>query len=173
MPSEKTEAEIIEFPNPGKQLSSTEKIWGKAVYSHGYAGIPSILIQGQRRLGLNPMQMNICIQLLDYWFEPTRKPFPTKKELAQRIGCTEKTIQNNIRELEDAGLVQRVLRKTTAGDWNSNIYDLSGLVAKVQALEPEFAQEKQERAARKAQLQKPGGLKAKPKSKSKSKSKSK
>ncbi|WP_338066755.1 helix-turn-helix domain-containing protein [Xanthomonas cissicola] len=100
---------------------------------------------------------------MDYWFELTRKPFPTKKELAQRIGCTEKTIQNNIRELEDAGLVQRVLRKTTAGDWNSNIYDLSGLVAKVQALEPEFAQEKQERAARKAQLQKPGGLKSKSK----------
>lgn len=79
MPSEKTEAEIIEFPNPGKQLSSTEKIWGKAVYSHGYAGIPSILIQGQRRLGLNPMQMNICIQLLDYWFEPTRKPSLQKR----------------------------------------------------------------------------------------------
>jgi len=165
MPNQKSKAEIIEFPKPGKQLSSTEKIWGKAVYSHGYAGIPSILIRGQRRLGLNPMQMNICIQLLDYWFEPARKPFPTKKELAQRIGCTEKTIQNNIRELEEAKLVQRQQRRTAAGDWNSNIYDLSGLVAKVQALEPEFAQERQERAERKTQLQKPGGLKAKSKSK--------
>ena len=109
--------------------------------------------------------MNICIQLLDYWFDPERKPFPTKKELAQRIGCTEKTIQNNIRALEEANLVQRQQRRTAAGDWNSNIYDPSRLVAKVQALEPEFAQEKQQRAALKAQLQRPGGLKAKPGSK--------
>src|SRR5690606_3436288 len=115
--------EIIKFPKADKARSSTEKIWGKAVYSHGYAGIPSILIRGQRRLGLNPMQMNICIQLLDYWYDPARKPFPTKKELAQRIGCTQKTIQNNIRELEAAGLVKRVQRRTASGDWNSNIYD--------------------------------------------------
>lgn len=163
MPAKQPEAEVIAFPKSGKKSSSTEKIWGKAVYSHGYAGIPSILIQGQRRLGLSPMQMNICIQLLDYWFDPARKPFPTKKELAQRIDCSEKTIQTNIRALEKAGLVQRQYRKTAAGDWNSNIYDLSGLVAKVQALEPEFAEEKKQRAALKAQLQKPGGLKAKPK----------
>lgn len=162
MPTRKQEANIVEFPKRDKKLSSTERIWGKAVYSHGYTGVPSILIRGQRRLGLNPMQMNICIQLLDYWFDLDRKPFPTKKELAQRIGCTEKTIQNNIRALEEAKLVKRQQRKTAAGDWNSNIYDLSGLVAKVQALEPEFAQEKQQRAALKAQLQRPGGLKAKP-----------
>lgn len=111
------------------------------------------------------MQMNICIQLLDYWFDPARKPFPAKKDLAQRIGCTEKTIQNNIRALEKAGLVQRQLRRTAAGDWNSNIYHLDGLVAKVQALEPDFSEEKQRRASLRAQLQKPGGLKAKPKSK--------
>lgn len=165
MPAKKSEAEVIEFPKPGKKASSTERIWGKAVYGHGYAGIPSILIQGQRRIGLNPMQMNICIQLLDYWFDPARKPFPTKKDLAQRIGCTEKTIQNNIRALEKAGLVKRQLRRTAAGDWNSNIYHLDGLVAKVQALEPEFTEEKQQRAALKSQLQKPGGLKAKAKSK--------
>ncbi len=97
-------AEIIDFPKSGKKIaSSTERIWGKKVYSHGYAGIPSILIQAQRRLGINPTQMNIIIQLLDYWHEPTRKPFPTKKDLANRIGVNPKTIQNNIRELEKAG----------------------------------------------------------------------
>ena len=163
MSTKNNEAEIINFPKAGKQSSSTEKIWGKAVYSYGYAGIPSILIQGQRRLGLSPMQMNICIQLLDYWFDPTRKPFPTKKDLAQRIGCTEKTIQNNMRELEKAGLVRREYRKTAAGDWNSNIYHLDGLVAKVQALEPQFKDEKRQRVERKTQLEKPGGLKAKAK----------
>ena len=154
------EAEVINFANaPGVRATpSTEKIWGKAVYSHGYAGIPSIFIQAQRRLGINPTQMNIIIQLLDYWHEPTRRPFPTKKDLSKRIGVTDKTIQNNIRALEQAGLIKRQQRKTAAGDWNSNIYDLSGLIDKVRALEPEFAAEKKKRRDAKAALQTPAGL---------------
>jgi predicted transcriptional regulator len=158
MANSTAEAEVIEFPKEaGKKASSTERIWGKAVYKHGYAGIPSILIQAQQRLGINSMQMNIIVQLLDYWFEPSRKPFPTKKELATRIGVTEKTIQNNIRALELAGLIQRQMRRTAAGDWNSNIYDLDGLIAKVQALEPEFAAEKKQRKEAKAALTTPVG----------------
>jgi hypothetical protein len=145
-----------------KSISSTEKIWGKAVYSHGYTGVPAILIQAQRRLGINPTQMNIIIQLLEYWREPARKPFPTKKQLGQRIGVTEKTIQNNVRELEKANLVKREQRKTASGDWNSNIYHLDGLVAKVQALEPEFAAERKKRKDAKAALETPAGLRKVP-----------
>lgn len=160
----KHEAEVLNFPNAAavKSTSSTEKIWGKAVYRHGYAGIPSILIQAQRRLGLNPIQMNIVIQLLDYWHEPSRKPFPAKKELAKRIGVTDKTIQNNIRLLEKAGIIQRQQRKTASGDWNSNIYHLDGLVEKVKAFEPEFASEKKRRKEAKAVLQTPAGLRTAP-----------
>jgi predicted transcriptional regulator len=153
-----TDGEVVDFPKtPSRKPSSTERIWGKAVYSHGYAGIPSILIQAQRRLGINSTQMNIIIQLLDYWHEPSRKPFPTKRELANRIDVTEKTIQNNIRALEKAGLIKREMRKTAAGDWNSNIYHLDGLVEKVQALEPEFAAEKKKRKEIRAALQTPTG----------------
>lgn len=159
MASSIPEASVISFPKAAsKKTSSTERIWGKAVYSHGYAGIPSLLIQGQRRLGINSTQMNIIIQLLDYWHEPTRKPFPMKKDLAKRIDVTEKTIQNNIRAMEKAGLIRREMRKTAAGDWNSNIYHLDGLIAKVQALEPEFAAEKKKRKASKAALETPAGL---------------
>ena len=158
MATSKTDAEIIDFPKEvSKKTSSTERIWGKAVYRHGYAGIPSIFIQAQRRLGINAMQMNIIVQLLDYWYEPSRRPFPMKQELADRIGVTEKTIQNNIRALEQAGLIQREYRRTAAGDWNSNIYHLDGLIAKVQALEPQFAEEKKKRKEARAALAKPVG----------------
>jgi DNA-binding transcriptional regulator YhcF (GntR family) len=152
-------AEVISFPKKAtRNPSSVEKIWGKPVCTHGYAGIPSILIQAQRRLGINPTQMNIIIQLLDYWREPARKPFPSKNELAKRIGVTAKTIQTNIRELEKAGLILRQLRKTVAGDWNSNIYHLDGLVKKVQALEPEFTEARKRREAERAMLETPAGM---------------
>jgi predicted transcriptional regulator len=158
MATSKPDAEIIDFPTEAnKKASSVERIWGKTVRNHGYAGIPSILIQLQQRIGINPMQMNIIVQLLDYFFKPSRKPFPTKRELANRIGVTEKTIQINIRALEKAGLIRREMRRTAAGDWNSNIYHLDGLIEKVQALEPEFAAEKRKRKEARAALETPVG----------------
>ena len=159
MSDTKPKAEIVAFPKKtGRTPSSTERIWGMAVCSHGYTAVPSILIQAQRRLGINSTQMNIIVQLLDYWRDPARKPFPSKKDLAKRIGVTDKTIQLNVRELEKAQLIRREQRKTAAGDWNSNIYHLDGLVQKVQAMEPEFAAEREKRKARKAALETPAGL---------------
>lgn len=144
---------IIDHPTKArKTASSTERIWGKAVYGYGYVGVPSILIQAQKRLKINQTQMNIIVHLLDYWYEPTRKPFPSKKELSKRIGVTLKTIQNNVRLLEEAGYVQREPRKTAAGDWNTNIYHLDGLIAAVQALEPEFTAERKKRKAEREAL---------------------
>jgi len=73
------------------------------------------------------------------------------------MDVTDKTIQNNIRALEKAGLIEREYRRTAAGDWNSNIYHLDGLIAKVQALEPEFAEEKKKRREARAALETPMG----------------
>ncbi|WP_183514874.1 helix-turn-helix domain-containing protein [Methylobacterium brachythecii] len=139
MTIEEKDAEVVRFPKEAKRPpSSVERIWGKSVTRHGYAGVPSILIRAQKRLGLSPIQLNIVIQLLDYWHDPARKPFPPKKELAERIGVTPKTVQNNIRELEKAGLITRHIRRTSSGDYNSNIYDLNPLVDRVRSMEPEF-----------------------------------
>ncbi|MDZ5781602.1 helix-turn-helix domain-containing protein [Stenotrophomonas maltophilia] len=142
-------------PLPLPKTSSTELIWGKKVYSHGYAAVPSILLQSQAKLGLNNTQLAICIQLLDYWHDPSRKPFPSKKDLAQRMGVTEKTVQTNIKALEKKGLILRETRKSSAGDWASNIYHLDGLVKTIQSLEPEFAAEKIRRKEAQARLRSP------------------
>ena len=70
---------VVEFPRkPGKTVSSHERIWGKPVLSHGYTALPSILIQAQSRLGVTPLQFNILAQLLDYWRDPARAPFPQR-----------------------------------------------------------------------------------------------
>lgn len=144
--SEQSTATVVEFPkSPPKKASSHERIWGKSVLGHGYTALPSMLIQAQSRLGITPLQFNILAQLLDYWRDPARAPFPSKNDLASRIGCKPKTIQTNIRALEKAGLVTREMRRTAAGDWNSNIYHLTGLVERVKRLEPEFAAAREKR----------------------------
>lgn len=147
---------VVAFPKTEpKKASSIETIWGKPVLGHGYVAVPAILIRAQSRLGINTTQMNIIVTLLEYWVSPARKPFPTKKDLANRIGLNEKTIQTNIRELEKAGLIRREQRKTKAGDWNSNVYHLDGLIAKVKKLEPEFSEAREQRAKAKREVETP------------------
>ena len=122
-----------------------------------HTAIPSILIQAQSRLGITPLQMNIIMQLLDYWREPERRPFPTKKDIAGRIGVTDKTIQTNIRQLEQAGLIRREQRKTASGDWNSNIYHMDGLVERIAQLEPDFTKAREARREAKRRAETPKG----------------
>lgn len=127
------------------QKSSTERIFGTKVLAHGYTGLPNILLRGQQRLGINATQFNIIAQLLSYWIHPERPPFPSKRELAKRIGITEQTLRINIKALEDRGLVNREQRITSFGDFGSNNYRLDGLVKKLQDLVPDFDEEREER----------------------------
>ena len=143
---------VVSFPAaaPAKAEASHVQIWSKPVVALGYTALPSVMIQAQRRLGITPLQFNILAQLLDYWREPSRAPFPSKAEIAERIGVKPKTIQTNIRALEKAQLVTREMRKTAAGDWNSNVYHLDGLVARIKTLVPEFETAREERNKAKA-----------------------
>jgi len=135
--------------------SSTERIFGSKVFSHGYTGVPNILLRGQKHLGISATQFNIIVQLLSYWIDPGRPPFPSKRELAQRIGITEQTLRINIKALEDHGLVVRQQQVTAAGDYGSNTYHLDGLVKKLKQLEPDFDEERRERQKARALTEKP------------------
>ncbi|NSZ03174.1 helix-turn-helix domain-containing protein [Agrobacterium tumefaciens] len=125
--------------------SSTERIFGADVISHGYTGVPNILVRAQSRLGISTTQFNIVVQLLSYWIDPTRPPFPPKRDLAQRMSITQQTLRINIKALEEKGYISRVQQKTAAGDYGSNIYRLDGLVAKIQELVGDFDEERNER----------------------------
>jgi predicted transcriptional regulator len=104
------------------------------------------------------MQMNIIVQLLDYWVDPGRRPFPGKEDIAKRIGVTGKTIQINMRALERAGLVRREIRRADEGDFKSNVYHLDGLIQRVKHMVEDFAKEKALRAAAKRGAETPKGL---------------
>jgi len=135
--------------------SSTEKIFGADVISHGYTGVPNILIRAQSRLGISTTQFNIIVQLLSYWIDPARPPFPPKRDLAQRMSITQQTLRINIKALEDKGYIARVQQKTAAGDYGSNIYRLDGLVAKLRDLVTDFDEERNERRAARTKTETP------------------
>jgi len=125
--------------------------WGHQVIELGFCLVPSLLLRAQQRIGLNPTQLAVLLQLCDFWWDKERKPFPSKETLAQRLSLSERQVQRYVAELELAGLVQRIERRSSNGGKLSNIYDLSGLVERLQELEPEFREiAESTKAARKA-----------------------
>lgn len=124
---------------PIKLSKTSEQKWGKRVMDLGFCIVPSLLLRAQNRLGLNPTQLAVLIQLCDFWWENERKPHPGKELLSKRLGISKRQLQRHIADLEQAGLIQRVERHHAGNGGNlSNIYDPSGLVAKLRNLEPEF-----------------------------------
>ncbi len=142
---------------PMRRRSSTEKIFGDGVMGHGYTGVPNILVRAQSRLGLNPVQFNILVQLLSYWINPGRPPFPPKRDLRKRMGISESTLKKHIKELEQAGFIKREQQTTSAGDFGSNIYHLDGLIQKLEKLVPDFDQEREERDESRRKTETPRG----------------
>ncbi|WP_096700290.1 helix-turn-helix domain-containing protein [Magnetospirillum sp. 15-1] len=140
---------------PAKAAKASEGKWGAAVMNLGFSIIPSLLLRAQQRLGLNPTQLAVLLQLCDYWWEEKRKPFPSKEALSQRLGLSTRQVQRQIAALENVGLVKRIERIGRHGGKLSNTYDLSGLVIRLQALEPEFRQVEEENRQRREEVAKP------------------
>ena len=153
-----TENQKVVRLRPSKAAQSSEKKWGKDVMKLGFSIIPSLLLRAQRRLGLNPTQLAVLLQLADYWWDEGRKPYPSKDTLSQRLGLGPRQIQRHIAALEAAGLVQRIERTAAHRGKLSNAYDLSGLVARLKKFEPEFREVAEETKSLRRQVARPGGL---------------
>lgn len=118
--------------------SPASQKWGAKVMDSGFCMLPSLLLRAQRRLHLNPTQLAVLIQIVDHWWDAGRKPYPSKKELSQRLGIGERQIQRYLTDLEDEGLIKRIPRYADHKGRMSNMYDLQGLVDKLTELEPDF-----------------------------------
>ena len=146
-----------EAPKPKRKASrgSADK-WGRNVMELGFCIVPSLLFRAQRRLGLSPTQLAVLLQLADFWWDAARKPYPKKTDLAERLNLSDRQVQRHIADLEAAGFVRRIERTASHRGKISNEYDLSGLVEKLQALEPEFRAVAEETRARKKAVARPG-----------------
>ncbi|MBP2233131.1 hypothetical protein J2847_006466 [Azospirillum agricola] len=143
-----------------KERRPADDKWGKAVMDIGFSIIPSLIFRAQHRLGLNPTQLAVVLQLADFWWESGRKPYPSKAALAQRLGIKERQVQRYIAELEKAGLIRREERFLAGGGGQtSNLYHLDGLVKKLQELEPEFREVREDNKRKRAAVERRKQLK--------------
>lgn len=127
LPKKKTRATRKEEP----QLKNK---WSGTVIEHGWTGVPNMLIESQQALELKPLDMNILFILLKHWWEPDKHPFPSKKTIGEITGKDESTVRRSVASMESKDLIKRVKRLKKSGGQDSNGYDLSGLVTKLQEL---------------------------------------
>lgn len=141
---------IVALSAPKAKKASEEK-WGRAVMDMGFCIIPSLLLRAQDRLGLSPTQLAVLLQLCDYWWENGRKPHPSKATIAGRLRLSPRQVQRHIAALEEGGFVERIERRARNKGKTTNDYDLTGLVKKLQKLEPSFR--KAEETAKRARAE--------------------
>ena len=129
---------VIPTAKPRKEgMQASVQKWGQEVIDRGFCILPSILIRAQRQIDITPTQLNILLNLIDWWSYPERNPWSSKSDLATRIGISARQLQRQVAVLEKNGLVLRIERKNNRGKI-PNEYDLTGLVNKLQALAPSF-----------------------------------
>lgn len=120
------------------KLRVNEKKWSKTLMDAGWSAFPNIIIEKQAALGLDALDMNIILHLVQYWWLQDNLPHPSVGTIAQAIGVTDRTIQKRIKSLEELGLVKREERRHTKNGSVTNLYSFDGLI---EAVKP-FAEEK-------------------------------
>lgn len=148
-------AEIIPLHPPKKDRRRAEDKYSAPVMKHGYTMLPNLLLQAQGRLNISHAQFNILVQLIGHWWDADKDPHPAKDTIARRMGVSARQVQRYLTELEKAGLIKRIERFKGHKAQTSNGYALDGLVAKLKAIEPEFAKAMEQRKLRQKKVETP------------------
>jgi DNA-binding transcriptional regulator YhcF (GntR family) len=119
-----------------------ERKWGKLAIQAGWLGFPSVFLQRQRALRLDPLDLNILLQIADHWWEQENLPYPSKKTIAKRIGVDPRTVQRRIAQMENDGLIRRNPRRHSSGGSKTNTYSFDGLIREAEPYAKEILNER-------------------------------
>ena len=109
-------------------LRNKEK-WTAALMDAGWTVIPSIILDKQHALGLDPIDVNILLQLIKHWWFRDHLPHPSKATIAELMNVNPSTVRRRISRMVDAGFIKRVSRYDAKhGGQTSNAYDFDGLI---------------------------------------------
>ena len=108
--------------------AALKKKWGKNVIDNGWIAFPNLLIERQQFLGIKPLEMNIILVLLKFWWEKGKNPYPSKTTIAEIVGRDVSTVRKAFQRLEENKLITRDKRFLSKGGQTSNSYDLTNLV---------------------------------------------
>ena len=110
-------------------LRRNEEKWSTPLMDAGWTAIPSIILDKQHALGLDPIDVNILLQLAKHWWFTENLPHPSKATLAELMNVNPSTVRRRISRMVDAGFIKRVPRYDAKhGGQTSNAYEFDGLI---------------------------------------------
>lgn len=131
------------------ELKALEAKWTPQVLEAGWTALPAALIEHQRALGIDAIDMNIILHIANRWWTADNRPFPSKNSIAEAMKIDPSTVRRRIQAMEKAGLVQREERRIKGKGSKTNLYHLDGLIKELQPFAADMVEKKKERMAEK------------------------
>ncbi|MBE0626406.1 MAG: helix-turn-helix domain-containing protein [Burkholderiales bacterium] len=104
--------------------------WGNTAIADGFQPVPHRLLRHQHDLGLSDPQMVVLLNVLDFWWQTERRPFPSAATIGRRIGAAERTVRRHLTALERKGYATK--RKSRKGDKTE--FDFTGLIHRLSTI---------------------------------------
>jgi DNA-binding transcriptional regulator YhcF (GntR family) len=129
-------------------LRRNEEKWSAPLMDAGWTVLPSIILEKQHALGLDPIDVNILMQLARHWWFNDNLPHPSKTTLAECMSVNPSTVRRRIAQMEKDGLIKRVARydQKHRGQ-TSNFYEFDGLIKAATPFAQEAIATREERRA--------------------------
>lgn len=109
----------------GAEHSLRER-WTPLIAMKGFAPVPMVFLENYSKLNITVSEAMLLVHL--HQFKWTREsPFPSVTLLSRLMGCSTRNIRKLCASLESVGYLKRVER-----DGMSNLFDMSGLYAKLE-----------------------------------------
>ncbi len=133
------------------KLRANEAKWGVELVEAGWTMIPSTILEHQETLGLDPVDMNILLQLARHWWRADNPPHPAIKTIAACIRKSASTVQRRITRLKEAGLIEVEHRfDERHHGQKTSIYRFTGLIDEATKFARLALEEKEQARLRKA-----------------------
>jgi predicted transcriptional regulator len=125
--------------------------WGAEAIQAGWVALPSIVLERQDALGLDPIDVNVILHIAKHWFDPGNLPHPSKGSIAKAMNLSPRTVQKHISRLHELGFLKRIERRGPKGTRGSQTskFDFSGLAAKIKPYAIEALEQREEARMRK------------------------
>jgi hypothetical protein len=109
-----------------------EAKWGDAL-GMGFVIVPGVLIRAQEKLGLDPTDLAILLNILLHWWKPGDWPYPPPSLIARRIGVSTRTVERRLESLQERNFLIRHGSEKSKDGLAQRRIELTGLVLRLQA----------------------------------------
>ncbi|WP_439099572.1 helix-turn-helix domain-containing protein [Corallococcus exercitus] len=100
--------------------------WTPLIAAKGFAPLPTVFLENYSKLNITVSEAMLLVHIHQYKWTADL-PFPSVTLLARLMGCSTRNVRKLCLSLESVGYIKRVTR-----DGMSNLFDMSGLYAKLE-----------------------------------------